>query len=52
MFLLMVTILDAIMIFPKRSMMPGWHHAVAEQAWSSELETNIKFYEAPSSMLC
>ena len=25
------------MIFSKCSMMPGWHHAVSEQAWSCEL---------------
>ena len=37
----MATILDAIMIFPKRSMMPGWHHAVSEKAWSSILETTM-----------
>ena len=28
--LFMATILDAILIFPKRLMMPGWHHAVSE----------------------
>ena len=38
--------------FPKRSMMPGWHHAVSEQAWHSELEFTIKFHAAPSSRLC
>ena len=51
-FLFKATILDAILIFPKRSMMPGWHHAVSELAWPSELETTIKFHAAPSSRLC
>ena len=43
------TILDVIMTFPKRSVMLMWHHAVSEQAWSSELETTITI---SSSMLC
>ena len=37
------------LFFLKRSMMPGWHHAVSELAWPSELETTIKLLAAPSS---
>ena len=47
-FLIMAAMLDVILNLPKRSMVPGSHHAVSEQAWPSELENN-KNYVAPSS---